>query len=238
MEAIILAGGKGTRLFSMVSNVPKPMAIVNNKPFLEYLLDYLSYSGIINKVIIAVGYKKEYIINYFGNKYKNIDIRYSLEEEPLGTGGCIKKAIVLCESELIFAINGDTFFNVDISDMIKYYKAQNIKSLILIAGKYLNMVDRYGTLEIDNNNFINNFLEKSFLKEGYVNGGVYLFNKDVFLNYDLKAFSMEIDFLQKNIRNLVIKIYKSTGYFIDIGVPDDYLKAQKDFLDEKNTIFG
>ena len=112
MEAIILAGGLGTRLRSVVSDVPKPMAPVDGEPFLNYILDELNYYN-FNHVILCVGYKKEVIMDYYKDSYKNMKISYSIEEESLGTGGAIKKAMSLALDDMVFVLNGDTIFKVD-----------------------------------------------------------------------------------------------------------------------------
>ncbi len=108
-EAIVLAGGLGTRLQTVLPGIPKCMAPVNGKPFLTYVLDYLVSQG-INKVILSVGYRKDQIINYFGEKYLSIIIKYAIETEPLGTGGAVKFAFEQCLQDQVFVVNGDTYF--------------------------------------------------------------------------------------------------------------------------------
>ena len=108
-EAVILAGGFGTRLRDVVADVPKSMAIINGKPFLEYLLGYLHSFG-ITKAVLSVGYLNEKIISYFGSRYKNIDLHYSIEEEPLGTGGAVKMAMDYVTSENVLVLNGGYYF--------------------------------------------------------------------------------------------------------------------------------
>ena len=111
MEAIVLAGGKGTRLQSVVFDLPKPMADINGKPFLAYQLDFLIENG-IKRFVLSVGYKSEFIIQYFKNSYRNVPIEYAIETQPLGTGGAIKYALSKCISENVFVINGDTYLEV------------------------------------------------------------------------------------------------------------------------------
>lgn len=225
MQAIILAGGFGTRLQSVVSDVPKPMAPINGKPFLEYMLEELNNQN-FNKVVLAVGYKKEAIIDYFGNKYKNIELVYSAENEPLGTGGCVKQAMNYIDDEFVFILNGDTMFKVDFGKMSK------LNSLSIACKKMFNF-DRYGEVNIQNG-IITKFEEKKYVKEGYINGGIYYLPKNIFDSYDLpKKFSMEKDFFEKYIKKLNIKAFLSEDYFIDIGIPEDYQKAQYDFQKKK-----
>lgn len=224
MQAIILAGGFGTRLQEVVSNVPKPMAPINSKPFLEYILEEL-YKHNFTKVILAVGYKKECIINYFGNKYKTINIVYSMEDEPLGTGGCIMRALNLVDDDYVFVLNGDTFFKID------YKKMASFQSLT-IACKKMHKFSRYGQVVV-NNGIINCFKEKEYIEEGYINGGIYYLPKNIFSKYKLgNKFSIEKDFFEPYVNFLKIRAFLSDGYFIDIGIPSDYEKAQKELKNE------
>lgn len=220
MEAIVLAGGFGTRLQSMVSDVPKPMAPILGKPFLEYLFKYLEENK-ITRVILAVGYKAEIIKNYFGSKYHDMELIYSYEDSPLGTGGCIKKALELAKEEYVYIINGDTYFNVKLAKMT---------GKICIACKYMEDFSRYGRVLFDENNTIYAFQEKKDHQTGYINGGIYLFKKSIFTEYAMPSkFSLETDFFQKYMDKLKITAYLSDDYFIDIGIPDDYKKAMEDF---------
>ncbi len=226
MQAIILAGGFGTRLKSMVSAVPKPMAPVNGRPFLSYLLDNLNKYG-FQKVVLAVGYQKESIINFYKNRYKNIAIQYSVEEEPLGTGGCLKQAMELIDDDYVFVLNGDTMFDINYHEMAKL-------ETLSIACKEMYDFDRYGEVRMDSNHTILSFEEKSFVKNGYINGGIYYLPKNIFSTYRLsKKFSLEKDFFEKYMYELKIKAYLSNAYFLDIGIPQDYKQAQEDFKGSK-----
>lgn len=225
MQAIILAGGFGTRLQSVVSDVPKPMAPINGRPFLEYMLNDLNEQG-FTKVVLAVGYKKEKIIEFFGNKYKNINLIYSIEKEPLGTGGCVKLAMEYIDDEYAFVLNGDTMFKINFALMAKNEEMS-------IACKKMYNFDRYGEVKICNG-IISAFAEKSFVSEGYINGGIYYLPKNVFLKFNLsEKFSLEKDFFEKYICQLQIKAFLSEDYFIDIGIPNDFEKAQHDFKKKK-----
>ena len=220
MEAIILAGGFGTRLSKVVSDVPKPMAPINERPFLEYLLDDLNDKG-INRVILAVGYKKEIIKNYFQERYKNIEIIYSDEDTPLGTGGAIKKALTLSKAEDIFVVNGDTFFDVDLKEMYKFHKENN--SNLTLAIKEMERFDRYGSLALEGNKIIK-FEEKKYIEKGYINGGIYLLKRTILDDKKEERFSFEKDILENKELKVEKYGYKSEGYFIDIGIPEDYYK--------------
>ncbi|WP_312647418.1 nucleotidyltransferase family protein [Aminipila sp.] len=226
MEAIILAGGFGTRLSHIVSDVPKPMAPVENQPFIKYIVDDLIQKG-ISKIVFAVGYKKYCIIDFFGGQYKNCKIEYSEEDTPLLTGGAIKKAIKNCIEDLVFIINGDTFFDVNLNEMMDFHKLK--QSEVTIASKAMKDFDRYGTLVLQENRILE-FKEKQKCKNGIINGGYYLINKDLLDNVNIDKFSFENDYLEKKTRQNRMFAFLSDGYFIDIGVEEDYKKAQKDFM--------
>lgn len=227
MEAIVLAGGLGTRLRSVVSDLPKPMAPIGDKPFLEYILKYLQKNGII-RVILSVGYKWETIREYFGDKFENIELMYSVEDEPLGTGGAIKKAMSHIKSEQVYIINGDTFFDVALRSL-----ALNHDNKLMLSLKHMTNFDRYGCVESDENNFVTTFTEKGFRESGNINGGIYLASKDIFDNYNLdEKFSFE-EFMQNEFKSLKVSVKVFENYFIDIGIPEDYQKAQTEI---KNRI--
>ena len=216
MEAIVLAGGFGTRLKEVVSDVPKPMAPVNGKPFLEYLIKDLGEKG-IRHIILAVGYKKEIIKEYFKNRYENIEITYSEELTPLGTGGAIKKALKLAKEADIFIVNGDTFFDIDLKRM-KEFHIEN-KSTLTVAVKEMENFDRYGSLVIKENRIIE-FEEKKKKAKGKINGGIYLIKKDLLNRIEKEKFSFEKEILED--KKIEKYSYESKGYFIDIGIPEDY----------------
>ena len=220
MEAIVLAGGFGTRLSTVVSDVPKPMAPINGRPFLEYLLDDLNEKG-ISRVILAVGYKKEIIKSHFKEKYKNIDIVYSDEDIPLGTGGAIKKALNLAKAKDIFTINGDTFFDINLKEMYQFHKKNSSK--LTLAIKEMEKFDRYGSLVLAKDKIIK-FEEKKYNEKGYINGGIYLINKEILNKEEKESFSFEKEILENEISKIEKYGYIAEGYFIDIGIPEDYYK--------------
>lgn len=226
MEAIILAGGFGTRLQKVVHDVPKPMAPVADRPFLTYLLDQLVRQGCTH-VILAVGYKKEVIQNFFGANYKGIPLSYSIEEKPLLTGGALKKALDLATEDAVLVLNGDTFFDVDFSKMIDFH-IEN-RSDVTLAVKELHDFSRYGTVIFDDDFRITRFTEKKKCLKGFINGGVYVLNRTLFNNFSEDKFMMEKDFLEKYVDSKLFTAFPCDGYFIDIGIPEDYEKANKEF---------
>jgi len=226
MEAIVLAGGLGTRLKTVVSDVPKPMAPVAGKPFLLYLLNWLCLSG-VKHVILSVGYKWEVIYDYFGEEYWSMRLTYSKEESPLGTGGAIALAMKSVERNEVFIVNGDTFFPVELKNLISFHHTQ--KNDISIALKPMKNFDRYGTVELDSLNHIIKFKEKQATVNGLINGGIYLLNKSLVSLFPSKnVFSFEKDFLEKKVNKISIGGFSFDKYFIDIGVPIDFRTAQKE----------
>lgn len=232
IPAIILAGGLGTRLRDVVKDLPKPMAPVNGKPFLHYLFMYLKEQG-IKHVILSVGYKAETIRSYFGDTYLGLSIIYMEEEAPLGTGGGIYQAITLADGPA-YVLNGDTFFDVNLKDLLTFYKEKNAD--IVLALKRMNNFDRYGTVQLNTENRIEQFTEKQFLTEGLINGGVYVMSKNSFARIEEerdelfpRKFSFERDVLEQHINLLGLYGKVCNGYFIDIGIPQDYEQSQADF---------
>lgn len=214
MQAIILCGGLGTRLKSVIKDIPKPMAPINDKPFLEFIFEYLKKQG-VKEIILAVSYKYEVIKEYFKDEFLGIKIKYSIEKEPLGTGGAIKEALKFIKNEA-YVLNGDTFFNIDLS------KLKLNGSKICFALKQMNDFDRYGTVNVNEQGFVISFEEKVFKKQGLINGGIYLLDKDIFKDFALQEkFSFE-EFLQENYEKLKARAEIFDDYFTDIGVPEDY----------------
>lgn len=222
MEVIVLVGGKGTRLRLVITDLPKPMAPVNNKPFLEYLLNELNNQG-VKKVILAVGYKANIIIEYFGNQYKNMEIQYSIEKIPLGTGGAIKKALDIASESNIVVVNGDTFSKVNLEKMMKKHLKK--ESDLTIATKTMKKFDRYGQVLSENDKIVG-FKEKQYCEEGNINIGTYILKKDFFKNIKTsESFSFENDIMEKYFSEMNFISYLSDTMFIDIGIPEDYKKS-------------
>lgn len=214
MQAIILCGGLGTRLKSVIKDIPKPMAPINDKPFLEFIFEYLKKQG-VKEIILAVSYKYEVIQEYFKDEFLGIKIKYSIEKEPLGTGGAIKEALKFIKNE-VYVLNGDTFFDIDLS------KLKLNGSKICLALKQMNDFDRYGTVNVNEQGFVISFEEKIFKIQGLINGGIYLLDKDIFKDFALQEkFSFE-EFLQENYEKLKARAEIFDDYFTDIGVPEDY----------------
>ncbi len=224
-KAIILAGGFGTRLRKCVENIPKPMAPVRGRPFLEYILDHLHKYN-ISDVVLSTGYLSSKISEYFGNSYRNINIKYSEEDMPMGTGGATKLSLNKLDSELVFIINGDTLFRADLGKMVSSHKER--KAAITIALRHTDNCDRYGKITTDSDNRIINFSEKTPEGgPGWINGGIYLLNRSIFDNTAFpEVFSLEKDLFSVYTSELKIYGAKDNAYFIDIGTPEDYKRAE------------
>ncbi len=228
-QAIILAGGFGTRLKSVVTDVPKPMASVCERPFLAFIMDYLAKAN-FKKVVLSIGYKGEVIQAYFGSYYKGIEVEYATEATPLGTGGGILNATATCTDEPILVLNGDTFFDVPIDDFYTFFNKH--QSDLAFALKPMTDFERYGTVVLGEAQRIIKFQEKQYQKSGLINGGAYILRKSIFENQGFtigQKFSFESDFLEKYVDDLKFSGFVVEEYFIDIGIPEDYAKAQIDF---------
>ncbi len=225
-EAIILAGGLGTRLREAVPDLPKCMAPVAGKPFLSYVIDSLRMQG-IQMFIFSLGYRSEVIESYLIEEYPTLDYKTVLEKEPLGTGGAIQLALQSASEEDILIANGDTLFKIDLSDMFQVH--QQHQAACTLALKPMKDFDRYGLVEINEEACITSFREKQYYNEGLINGGIYLLNRKRFLAHQFPGiFSFEKDYLEKYFTKGEFYGSVQKGYFIDIGIPGDYAKAQSD----------
>lgn len=232
-EAIILAGGLGTRLRSVIYDKPKCMAPVVGNPFLHYLIKFLQKNK-IESFIFSVGYMHEMIEEYLKVNYSQLNYQISLENEPLGTGGAIKLACNKTAQKNVLVCNGDTLYKINCNSLSKFH--EGIKAACTLSLKPMVHFDRYGVVELNEDQSIKTFKEKQFYKSGLINGGVYALNVEKFLGETLpEKFSFEKDYLEKKIGTLLNEKSKLYGmiqdeYFIDIGIPDDYEKAQKELV--------
>ena len=223
--AIILAGGLGTRLRGTVPGLPKPMAPIRNRPFLEHQMDYWIKQG-INRFILSVGYLKELIIEHFGNTYKGIPIEYAIENEPLGTGG----GLLLAEkglTEPFLVLNGDTFIEVDLDNLYEFHLER--KSEWTFSLFRTSQFERYMGMDVSPNGEILSLKSESKKSSGLANGGVYLIEPSALNSLAFKAgdkASLEDELLPNFISNGGVLYGKECkGKFIDIGVPEDYYQA-------------
>lgn len=222
MEAVVLAGGFGTRLRQFVTEVPKPMAPIAGHPFLEILL-----SSLVNKkfkrIILSLGFEAEKVVSHFGNKYKGVDLVYEIESIPLGTGGAVRAALQHCYEDHTYIFNGDTFLDLEISQVEARW--QEHCGTIIVAREVLD-TSRFGRLDIVNGRVIG-FNEKGLTGPGVINAGCYVLSRHCLNDYDFgKQFSLEADFFAAFVMKANVNAFITRGHFIDIGVPEDYLRAQ------------
>jgi len=227
MESIVLAGGLGTRLRSVVSDLPKCMAPVAGNPFLYYIFRYLQQQGATH-VILSVGYKYEAIQAWVEQGSWPFTVSYAIETEPLGTGGAIKLALQQATEEEVLIMNGDTFFDIDLSKLVSAHRASGAE--LSIALKPMCDFDRYGNVGLNEENRISSFQEKQFCAQGQINGGTYVINRLGSLMDNLpQKFSFETEVMQRLFGERFFHGFINDGYFIDIGIPEDFEKANVEF---------
>lgn len=225
MDAVILAGGLGTRLRSLVPDVPKPMAEVEGRPFLEYQLRYWIEQG-IDRFVLSVGYKHEAIVTHFGGAFEGARVDYAIEEAPLGTGGGLLLAIEELRGEEAFLLlNGDTFFEVDLAALRRFH-SEHLADLTMCLFES-DRQGRYMGITLDENQRVVSLAEASL--GGLVNGGVYLVGSRSFAGMRWKGrskISLESELLPAvKEAGKGLFGFRCNSRFIDIGVPEDYLRS-------------
>lgn len=219
-EAVILAGGLGTRLAGVVADRPKAMAPVAGRPFLEWQLDFLHAQG-VRRVVLAVGHRAEQIVAHFGDRYRDIEIVYEVETAPRGTGGALRRAMQSVNGDGAFALNGDTLLLADL-DTLEGTGGERIA----MAVREVADCRRYGSLQVEGG-IVVAFREAGGSGRGLINGGLYWLRRDLFAGFALpQAFSFEHDFLSPQLKSLAPRAVVTTGFFLDIGVPESYRQAQ------------
>ncbi len=228
MQAIILAGGFGTRLQTVIKHQPKVLAEVNEKPFLYWLIKHLQKKGVEN-FVFSLGYLHNQVELFLQKEFSTLQYKCVVEDEPLGTGGAIKKCIPKIVEENFLVVNGDTFFDFNLQNLNEFFSKTNSDCTIALTP--MENFDRYGSVAIDEFNNIYQFNEKKYCKKGFISTGILILKKSTFLNSTKKLpqnFSYEKDFLEPNISKLKVTGYISNGYFVDIGIPEDYYKANNE----------
>jgi D-glycero-alpha-D-manno-heptose 1-phosphate guanylyltransferase len=223
-EAIVLAGGLGTRLRSAVSDVPKPMAPVAGQPFLMYLLRFLEMNG-IHHVLLAVGYRHEAIREVFGSHLGSLKLTYSVEVEPLGTGGALRQALERVQGSFVFVLNGDTFLRLNYQRMASVLQLYPGARLV-VALRRIGDASRYGTAVVAHGR-IESFAARGTPGGALINAGSYLVARDIFDHYPAPSkFSWEDDFLQPYASQIRPIAFECDEPFIDIGIPEALKQAQ------------
>lgn len=222
MEAIVLAGGFGTRLKEVAPDLPKPMAPVAGRPFLEILLSMLARKG-FTRVVLSLGFMSEKVISHFGDNYSGMELVYEVESQPLGTGGAIRAALMHCLTDHAFIFNGDTYLDLEVDELESLWQARHHPVIVV---RKVPDTARFGRVEMSDGR-INAFLEKGMSGAGLINAGCYVLPKGALDDFALgQPFSLETEFFIKYLQRIRFDGFVTHGQFIDIGVPDDYVLAQ------------
>lgn len=225
-EAIILAGGFGTRLQSVVKDVPKPLAPVAGRPFVAYLLDLLVAQG-VRRIVLATGYLAAVVEQTLGSEWRDVPLAYSVESAPLGTGGAIARAVQHIRGDAFFVLNGDTFLDLNYADFDTLAEEQAAPIGIALAD--VPDVGRYGAVKTRDARVVG-FSEKGDIGQGQINAGVYRIQRNLLTRFPaLENFSFEQEVLVPQASMGRVAAFTHTQGFIDIGVPEDYERAQKLF---------
>jgi NDP-sugar pyrophosphorylase family protein len=225
LAAVVLAGGMGTRLRSVVADRPKVLAPVAGRPFLTYLLDQIADTG-IQRVVLSTGHLAEQFAEVIGDRYRNIQITYAQEEQPLGTGGAIHFACGFTKADQLLVMNGDSYCAADLSEYIDWHAdGENDVSLMLAK---VSDASRYGTVEMEAGGQITAFIEKRpESTAGYINAGVYLFRRTMLEQFPAGPSSMERDVFPVWLRDRSMLGWVTEAEFIDIGIPSDYERSHE-----------
>lgn len=240
MDAIVLCGGKGTRLSSIVSDVPKPLAPVAGRPFLDYLLSYLERSGFVSRVVLATGHLAQQVEDQYGTKFSTIPIAYSRELVPLGTGGAVLLALKRFEiSSPFFIINGDSFIDADLGALVKMLDKPKAK--FALALHQVDDAASFGTVELVGQQVISFTEKRGVAVGGLINAGIYVTKEETFDEWRANdvSVSLEQDILPSLVNKGGVFAMQSGNYFIDIGIPETYFAApnffkQSQIFDFKN----
>jgi NDP-sugar pyrophosphorylase family protein len=225
-DAVLLCGGAGLRLRSVTGNAPKAMASIGGRPFLELLLRQLERHG-FSRVILAVGYQKEAIASYFGNRALGLKLEYSAESAPLGTGGALRNAAHLIESDIVVVMNGDTYTNTDLSRFVAEHSEAIADASVLVA--LADARDDCGAVLIDQNGRLTRFEEKQSRSHSkFVNAGIYILPRTILSSIPSGVqSSLERELLPRWLEEgKYIRAVRHMGTCTDIGTPERYHNAE------------
>ncbi len=227
MEAIVLAGGFGTRLREVVPDLPKPMAPIAGRPFLEILLSALARKG-FTRVVLSLGFMAEKVIAHFGASYAGMELVYEVEHQPLGTGGAIRAALVRCLADHVFVFNGDTYLDLEVEDLESLWQASQHPVIVV---REVPDTARFGRVEVSDGR-VSAFREKGVSGVGLINAGCYVLPHGALDAFPLgQNFSLETEYLAKELDRIHFAGFVTHGHFIDIGVPEDFARAQIELAD-------
>lgn len=222
MEAIVLAGGLGTRLREVVPDLPKPMAPIAGRPFLEILLSMLARKG-FKRVVLSLGFMSEKIIRHFGDRYAGMDLVCEVESQPLGTGGAVRAAMARGVADHVFIFNGDTYLDIETGALERLWQAHRHPVIVV---REVADTARFGRVVMQDGR-IRAFHEKGVSGPGLINAGCYVLPKAALDGFALgQTFSLETEYFIPNLQRIWFDGFVTHGRFIDIGVPADYALAQ------------
>jgi D-glycero-alpha-D-manno-heptose 1-phosphate guanylyltransferase len=225
LPCLILVGGMGTRLRPVVNDLPKPMAPIAGKPFLEYLLRWVGHAG-VKRVILCAGYRADKIQEYCGDGDAfGLQISYSLEKRPLGTWGAIRQAAQQLSNQQFLVLNGDSWLQVDLQELLDFHLDSGGIATIAAAG--VRDASRFGSIRADSQGKVIGFAEKQTRAAALVNGGIYLFSREALAVAPVLTGSLESDVFPLLVPRGVYAM-RVTGYFIDIGIPAEYKRLQRE----------
>jgi len=225
-DVVVLCGGLGTRLRSVLGETQKVMAQVGNRPFLDIIIEHLKKQG-FSRVVLCIGFKSEEVKKYYQDNKFGLDIVFSEEQSPMGTGGALKNAQALIATDEFFVLNGDSFCSLDYGALYDFHKKN--QAVATIAVSKVDNDEDFGSIKIDSSNRITCFSEKDGGKdssEGFVNAGVYCFSREVFSEMPSQdVFSLEKDLFPALV-NKGFFAFECNEKFVDIGTPERYKKSQ------------
>jgi D-glycero-alpha-D-manno-heptose 1-phosphate guanylyltransferase len=226
MEAVVLAGGLGTRLRGVVRDLPKPLAPVAGRPFITYLLERLERHGFAS-AILSVGYMADTISAVLGTGYGRMALRYCLEAKPLGTGGGMRLALAMPSDFPVLVLNGDTLVDVDYGEVVQSHIRSGAALSVVV--RRVEDASRYGRAVVREGRIVG-FEAAGTPGPGLISGGIYVFSRNLLADMPEK-FSFESDFLESRVATLQPHAFETSSYFIDIGVPQDYARAQQELAE-------
>ncbi len=226
IDAIVLAGGRGTRLSSVVSDRPKVLADVGGRPFIAYLLDLLQGAG-VRRTVLSVGYMADLVEDCIGTRHGSMEIAYSREEQPLGTGGGVQLATRLVRSDPVIALNGDSYCHLDVPSLVQFHSERGSHGTLSLF--HVSDTSRYGRVKLDDAQQVIGFQEKMTGKPGYINAGIYLLSQALLQSIPGgRAVSLEHDIFPSWAGGGLYG-FECPGPFLDIGTPESYSQAEAFF---------
>lgn len=227
-ELVVLAGGYGTRIRESLPGLPKALAPIGDKTFLDYLIRYYQKQG-IERFIFCLGVYKGMVIDHIESFYSDIEKVFVCEDEPLGTGGAIRNGLLHSINDPVLIVNGDTYFAIDLDKATAFHLMCGAECTVVL--KPMDNTERYGSVDLSNDYRLAGFQEKGVIGAGLINAGAYLLNKQKFLENNLpEKFSFEKEYLEKHFEGRRIFGLKQDRFFIDIGIPEDLAKAQTEII--------